>query len=106
MLEFCGCCPAYTEPACPDGLNAEPVAEAAFPGVFGAVALPQLWLGCPVICAGLRVVVVVVAVVAAGVGVVCVDAAPDPIGIAPPAPPWPAAIECAESIADKTLTTV
>jgi len=48
LREFCGCWPAYTVPALPSGLNAEPGADAAFPGVFGAVALPQLWFGWPV----------------------------------------------------------
>ncbi len=40
--EFCGCFPAYLGPAVPSGLNAEPGAEVALPGVLGAVALPQL----------------------------------------------------------------
>jgi hypothetical protein len=39
---------AYTPPAVPPGLNAEPGADAALPGVCGAVALPHDWLGCPV----------------------------------------------------------
>ena len=47
LLLFCGCCPAYTVPATPFGLNAEPRAFAALPGVLGAVALPHDWLGCP-----------------------------------------------------------
>ena len=39
----------------PDALNAEPRANAAFPGVLGAVALPHVWLGCPV-CVGPSIV--------------------------------------------------
>ena len=42
----------------PDGLNAEPGADAALPGVCGADALPHVWLGWPV-CDGPRCVVVV-----------------------------------------------
>ncbi len=67
-------------------MNAEPGADAAFPGVFGAAALPQLWFGCPVRWAGLRVVVVVAAVVVVGVDG-CIGAAPTALGIAPTAPP-------------------
>jgi hypothetical protein len=37
-------------------LNAEPEALAALPGVFGADALPHVWLGCPVTWDGPRVV--------------------------------------------------
>lgn len=61
LPEFCGCWPAYFWPAVPLGLKAEPRALAAWPGVSGAVALPQLWLGWPVRC-------VVVAAFAAVVG--------------------------------------
>jgi hypothetical protein len=50
LPEFCGCWPAYFCPAVPLGLKAEPRAVAALPGVSGAVALPQLWFGCPVRC--------------------------------------------------------
>lgn len=45
----------------PLGLKAEPCADAAWPGVFGAVGLPQLWFGWPV-----RRVVAVVLVVVVG----------------------------------------
>jgi hypothetical protein len=45
LREFCGCWPAYLLPALPLGLNAEPGADAALPGVFGAVALPHDCLG-------------------------------------------------------------
>jgi hypothetical protein len=51
LREFCGCWPAYTVPARPFGLKADPGAAAALPGVNGAVELPQLWFGCPVACA-------------------------------------------------------
>ena len=40
--------PAYTESAWPLGLNADPGALVAFPGVVIALALPHDWLGCPV----------------------------------------------------------
>jgi len=36
LFEFWGCWPAYTEPAWPLGLNADPGALAAFPGVLGS----------------------------------------------------------------------
>jgi hypothetical protein len=42
LREFCGCWPAYMVPAFPSGLNADPGADAALPGVFGAVGLPQV----------------------------------------------------------------
>ena len=48
LREFCGCVPAYFEPATPSSLNAEPGAFAALPGVFGAVALPHEAIGWPV----------------------------------------------------------
>ncbi len=83
-------------------MNAEPDADAAFPGVFGAVALPQLWLGCPVRCAGLRVVVLVAGVLLAGVGDGCIG---DAMGIAPTAPTWPAAIACVDTVTDNALIT-
>lgn len=45
--------PAYTVPACPFGLNGEPFALAALPGVFGACGVPQLFPAldpcCPVV---------------------------------------------------------
>jgi hypothetical protein len=36
LLEFWGCWPAYTVPAWPLGLNADPGALAALPGVLGS----------------------------------------------------------------------
>jgi len=46
-LLFCGCSPAYFVPAVPLGLKAEPGADAALPGVLGALADPQEALGWP-----------------------------------------------------------
>ena len=46
FLEFCDCSPAYTVPAFPSGLNAEPGAEIELPGWFGVSS--QLAFGCPV----------------------------------------------------------
>jgi hypothetical protein len=55
------------------GLKAEPRADAALPGVSGALALPQLWFGWPVRCVVVDFVVtvglVVVAALVAAVGV-------------------------------------
>src|SRR5437763_3595728 len=49
LFEFCGWLPAYIEPAIPPfSLNAEPGAEAAFPGSPGAAPLRHIWDGCPV----------------------------------------------------------
>jgi hypothetical protein len=80
FTEFCGCSPAYTPPDVPDGLNAEPGAVAELPGVLGAVALPQVWLGWPVLAGPswvvrvglLRVVVMVLCAPAPMVRVVVV----------------------------------
>ncbi len=36
LLEFWGCVPAYTVPALPEVLKAEPDAEAEWPGVIGS----------------------------------------------------------------------
>ncbi len=47
FLEFCGCSPAYTVPALPSGLNAEPGAELALPGRVGVDS--HDWFGCPVV---------------------------------------------------------
>jgi len=47
LLLFCGCSPAYTVPAVPVGLKAEPGANIDWPGVNGADSLPQVSLGCP-----------------------------------------------------------
>ncbi|HMC14665.1 MAG TPA: hypothetical protein VKI18_03470, partial [Albitalea sp.] len=46
LREFCGCSPAYTCPARPSGLKADPGAVADLPGGLGVVS--QLWFGCPV----------------------------------------------------------
>jgi hypothetical protein len=54
FFEFCGCSPAYTVPALPSGLNAEPGAEAELPGGFGVAS--QLAFGCPVLKRALAVV--------------------------------------------------
>jgi hypothetical protein len=49
LFEFCGWLPAYMEPAIPPfSLNAEPGADAAFPGSLGAVLLRQVCDGWPV----------------------------------------------------------
>src|SRR5439155_10225094 len=49
LFVFCGWVPAYTVPALPSGLNAEPgAAAAASDGVFVASPSPQVWLGWPV----------------------------------------------------------
>jgi hypothetical protein len=45
FFEFCGCSPAYTVPATPFGLNAEPGALAALPGRDDESS--HDWLGCP-----------------------------------------------------------
>jgi hypothetical protein len=39
--------PAYTVPACPFGLNGDPLALTAFPGVEPALELPQVVPGAP-----------------------------------------------------------
>ena len=41
--------PAYTVPACPFGLNADPGADADEPGVPGPVVTPQVCDGCQVL---------------------------------------------------------
>jgi hypothetical protein len=41
LFEFCGWVPAYFVPAVLFGSKAEPGADAALPGVFGAEALPH-----------------------------------------------------------------
>ena len=50
LREFCGCWPAYFEPAVPLGLKAEPDALAELPG--GVPVVSHDWLGWPVWWAG------------------------------------------------------
>jgi hypothetical protein len=58
LREFCGCSPAYTEPALPSGLNAEPGADMERPGWLPRSS--QLWFGWPVFVGPLVVLAVVV----------------------------------------------
>jgi len=47
LLALCAPLPAYTVPASPSGLNADPGADADEPGVPGPVVTPQVCDGCP-----------------------------------------------------------
>src|SRR5690242_18534207 len=67
LPEFCGCWPAYTPPAVPLGLNADPGADMEWPGWLPSDS--QSWPGCPVL-EGPRCVPVLLVVDAFDVGAV------------------------------------
>jgi hypothetical protein len=100
LREFCGCSPAYCVPALPSGLNADPGADAALPGVFGALALPHEALGWPVIAGPCTVLgVVVVGVWLVRVPAVCfAAAAPGAARIPPPGTAANAAIDASRHV--------